>query len=59
MPVIVPIPGSANVERIRENAAAKDVVLSEEDVKRIDELVKKHGVSGDRYHAHGMETLDT
>jgi pyridoxine 4-dehydrogenase len=59
MPTIVPIPGSSSVERIKENAAAADVVLTGDDMQRIDAIVKKYGVSGDRYHAHGMDTLDT
>ena len=58
MPVIVPIPGSSSVERIRQNAAAADVELSEADMESIDAIVKKFGVSGDRYHAKGMEMRD-
>jgi pyridoxine 4-dehydrogenase len=58
MPTIIPIPGSKSVERIRENAAAANVELSEEEMEQIAEIVKRCGVSGDRYHKHGMDSLD-
>jgi diketogulonate reductase-like aldo/keto reductase len=58
MPLIAPIPGSASVERIKGNATAATVELREEDMQRIDDIVKKCGVSGDRYHKRGMDTLD-
>ena len=35
-PRIVPIPGSRKPERLRENLASRDVVLSPEEVARID-----------------------
>ena len=36
---VVPIPGSRKLERIRENGAAGDLVLSEEEMKRLDEKI--------------------
>lgn len=36
---VVPIPGSRKLERIRENGAAGDLVLSGEEMKRLDEKI--------------------
>ncbi len=36
---VVPIPGSRKLERIRENGAAGDLVLSAEEMKRLDEKI--------------------
>ena len=33
---IVPIPGSRNLERLKENASAADIELSEEELRAID-----------------------
>lgn len=38
---IIPIPGSKNVNRIRENAAAADIVLSADELEQIDSLLEK------------------
>jgi len=46
-PVVIPIPGATTVERVEENMV--DVDLSEEDLKEIDEIMKKVPVVGDRY----------
>jgi aryl-alcohol dehydrogenase-like predicted oxidoreductase len=45
-PYIVPIPGSRKPERITENAGAVEVVLSEQEVKRIDEQLGVMEMSG-------------
>ena len=58
MPQIFPIPGSTSVERIKENASAVHVQLTETEMEKIDQLVKRCDVAGDRYHAGGMQTLD-
>ncbi|OOF90912.1 hypothetical protein ASPCADRAFT_10053 [Aspergillus carbonarius ITEM 5010] len=52
-PDIFPIPGTRSVKYLEENAAAVDVVLSEEEVGEIRELVEKAGFEGERY-PHGM-----
>ena len=51
-PDIFPIPGTRSVKYLEENAAAVDVVLSEEEVGEIRELVEKAGFEGERY-PHG------
>jgi aryl-alcohol dehydrogenase-like predicted oxidoreductase len=50
---IVPIPGTRRPARLEENAAAADVVLSAEDLARIDEIVPE-GAFGGRYPAGMM-----
>jgi len=53
---IIPIPGASSVERVEENL--KDVVLSEEELKKLDELVEKFPTQGDRYNAGGMSVVN-
>lgn len=38
-PFIVPIPGTRNVSRLAENAAAADISLTEEEMSKIDEII--------------------
>lgn len=38
---IVPIPGTRKISRVIENSQSSDVILSEEEVKRIDETLEK------------------
>lgn len=47
-PFIVPIPGTRKIERLEENAAAVDIVLSKEEVAAIGERLS--AVSGARYN---------
>ena len=56
MPLIIPIPGSTDVGRIKENAAA--VELSEQEMKEVDEILASFEVAGDRYHEVGMKLVD-
>jgi aryl-alcohol dehydrogenase-like predicted oxidoreductase len=46
---IVPIPGTKRVEYLKENIAAVDVELSDEDLKRLDAAAPKGSAVGDRY----------
>jgi aryl-alcohol dehydrogenase-like predicted oxidoreductase len=48
-PHIVPIPGTRSVDRLAENAAAADIVLTAEELAAIDELAPKGVAVGDRY----------
>lgn len=43
---IVPIPGSRNLERVGKNTAAADLVLTSEDLARIQAIVPTGGVGG-------------
>jgi aryl-alcohol dehydrogenase-like predicted oxidoreductase len=55
---IVPIPGTRHPERLEENVAALDVVLSENDLRRIDTAAPKGATAGDRYPEGGMRTIN-
>jgi aryl-alcohol dehydrogenase-like predicted oxidoreductase len=55
---IVPIPGTKHRKYLEENAAAVDVNLTKEDLRRIDE-VAPHGIaSGERYPEHMMDLVN-
>lgn len=53
---IVPIPGTKHRAYLEENVAAGEVVLSEEDLARIDEAAPAGGTAGQRYA--NMSTID-
>ena len=46
---IVPIPGTKHVKYLEENAGALNVTLSEDELRRIDEIAPKGVAVGDRY----------
>src|SRR5205809_514282 len=46
---IVPIPGTRHPERVEENVGALNVVLSENDLRRIDLVAPKGVAAGERY----------
>ncbi|MCZ2810982.1 aldo/keto reductase [Modestobacter sp. VKM Ac-2979] len=48
-PAIVPIPGTKRVRYLEENAAAADVVLTEDDLRALDEAAPAGATAGDRY----------
>jgi aryl-alcohol dehydrogenase-like predicted oxidoreductase len=48
-PAVVPIPGTKRVSYLEENAAAADIDLSDEDLRRLDEAAPKGAAAGDRY----------
>jgi aryl-alcohol dehydrogenase-like predicted oxidoreductase len=55
---IVPIPGTRHPERVEENVAALDVVLSESDLRRIDAAAPKGSAAGERYAEGGMRAVN-
>ncbi|KJK75974.1 hypothetical protein H634G_08730 [Metarhizium anisopliae BRIP 53293] len=55
MPVIIPIPGSSDPGRIKENAAIID--LASEDMAEIDGMLQGFVAAGDRYPATQMKYL--
>lgn len=57
MPRIIPIPGASSPERVRENAV--EIELTGSDMAELEVLLAKCQPVGERYHAHGMEMLDT
>ena len=46
---IVPIPGTKHVKYLEENAGALDVTLSDDEMRRIDEIAPKGVAAGERY----------
>src|SRR3954451_6281958 len=48
-PAVVPIPGTKRVAYLEETAAAADVRLTEEDLRRLDEAAPVGAAAGDRY----------
>ena len=48
-PFIVPIPGTRNLERLKDNISSADVILSEEELKDINEALSKIIIQGERY----------
>jgi aryl-alcohol dehydrogenase-like predicted oxidoreductase len=46
---VVPIPGTKRVQYLEENAAAVDVELSDDDLRRLDEAFPPCAAEGDRY----------
>jgi aryl-alcohol dehydrogenase-like predicted oxidoreductase len=46
---IVPIPGTRHRKRLEENCAAVDIVLSEDDLARIDDVARPGAFAGQRY----------
>ena len=58
-PDILPIPGTTSVEHLHENLAAADVQLDDGLLTRLDALVNRHTVQGERYNAQGSSEVDT
>ena len=46
---IVPIPGTTKINRLQENAGAVNVSLSPEDLQKIDKVLSKIEIAGERY----------
>lgn len=55
---IVPIPGTTKRSHLEENAAALDIVLTEDDMKRIEAAAPKGAAAGMRYSEEGMKTVN-
>ena len=55
---IVPIPGTKRRKYLEENVAAAEVTLSEEDLKRINEVAPQGAAAGTRYPEAMMKFVD-
>ena len=55
---LVPIPGTKRRTYLEENAAAVDIAISADDLRRIDEVAPKGVASGDRYPAAMMVSIN-
>jgi aryl-alcohol dehydrogenase-like predicted oxidoreductase len=48
---VIPIPGTSSADRLKENAGAVDVTLSDEDLAQIDKVSPKGAAAGGRYNS--------
>jgi len=55
---IVPIPGTRHPKRVEENVGALKVVLSENDLRRIDAAAPRGAAAGARYPEGGMKAVN-
>jgi aryl-alcohol dehydrogenase-like predicted oxidoreductase len=55
---IVPIPGTKRRKYLEENVAAVDIHLIEDEVAEIEAAVPQQDITGDRYAAAGMKTVN-
>jgi aryl-alcohol dehydrogenase-like predicted oxidoreductase len=55
---VVPIPGTKRRERLEENAGAADVLLTDHDLARIDEVAPRGAAAGERYPAEMMRLVN-
>lgn len=55
---IVPIPGTSNAQRLEENVRAVDVVLTADDIHRLEQAAPKGAVAGDRYEPGMMQLIN-
>lgn len=55
---LVPIPGTRRIRTLEENAAAADIVLSADDLARIDAVFPKGAASGHRYAEAARSSLN-
>ena len=55
---VIPIPGTRRLNYLRENIAAGEVELSDEDLARISTALPNGAASGDRYTPEGMKGVE-
>jgi aryl-alcohol dehydrogenase-like predicted oxidoreductase len=55
---VVPIPGTKRVKYLEENVGAADIDITEEQLRRLDELFPPGAVAGERYPEAGMATVE-
>lgn len=55
---IVPIPGTKHPKYLEQNVEAVNIVLTPDDLRRIDEVAPKGAAAGQRYNEAGMQTVN-
>jgi len=55
---IIPIPGTKKRKYLEENAAAVDIILTNEDLQKIEELLSKYPDVGQRYSEGSMKLVN-
>src|ERR1700722_10833382 len=58
-PYIVPIPGTRNIKRLKENALSVMVRLGDAQLERLYGILRERPLGGAGYHAASMVTIDT
>jgi aryl-alcohol dehydrogenase-like predicted oxidoreductase len=56
---LIPIPGTQNIRHLEDNIAAANVVLSSEQMQRLEALINQQTVRGPRYNALNASQVDT
>jgi aryl-alcohol dehydrogenase-like predicted oxidoreductase len=55
---VIPIPGTSSIARLEENARAADFVISEQDLNRLEAVLPKGSVVGERYAPATMKIVN-
>jgi aryl-alcohol dehydrogenase-like predicted oxidoreductase len=55
---MVPIPGTTRIKHLEENVAAADLVLSEDELKKLADIFPPGAAAGDRYFEGGMQMIE-
>lgn len=55
---LVPIPGTRRIATLEQNAAAADIVLTSDDLARIEAVFPRGAAAGERYAPGGMTSLN-
>ena len=55
---IVPIPGTSNAERLEENVRSLEVILTTDDLDRLERAAPKGAVAGERYESGMMQLIN-
>ena len=55
---VLPIPGTKHVRYLDQNIGALEVKLTDEDLRRLDDILPPGAAAGQRYHERGMATVN-
>ena len=55
---VVPIPGTSNAQRLEENVRSLDVVLTTDELNRLERAAPKGAVVGERYEPGMMQLIN-
>lgn len=56
---IIPIPGTQNLDHLKENCASNEINFSTEEMQELDQLINHHNVVGHRYNEQARSEVDT
>lgn len=57
-PWMVPIPGTTKIDRMKENSRASEIILSAQELKKINDGEKEIKLHGERYPEHLQKRID-